>query len=70
MSLSITDDGNGFVPHDVLTSGIGHFGLRGLRGRAAKIGGKLEIRSAPGEGTTVRVIVQTATPALSHANAP
>jgi signal transduction histidine kinase len=70
VSLSITDDGNGFVPHDVLTSGIGHFGLRGLRGRAAKIGGKLEIRSAPGEGTTVRVIVQTATPALSHANAP
>ncbi len=69
VSLSVTDDGNGFVPHDVLTKGLGHFGLRGLRGRANKIGGELDIRSAPGEGTTVRVIIQTAPAEFSHATA-
>ncbi|HVT72926.1 MAG TPA: sensor histidine kinase [Lacunisphaera sp.] len=68
VTLSVTDDGNGFVPHDVLTKGLGHFGLRGLRGRAAKIGGDLEIRSAPGSGTTVRVTVKVAAPAVSHAD--
>ena len=70
VSLSVADDGNGFVPNDVLNKGIGHFGLRGLRGRASKIGGELDIRSAPGEGTTVRVIVRISTPAFSHANVP
>jgi signal transduction histidine kinase len=60
VSLSITDDGNGFVPAEVLSNGIGHFGLRGLRGRAAKIGGDIQIRSAPGEGTSIRIAVQGA----------
>lgn len=68
VALTVTDDGNGFVPHDVLTTGLGHFGLRGLRGRAAKIGGELEIRSAPGGGTTIHVAVRTPVPADSHAN--
>lgn len=66
VSLEIRDDGNGFVPSEVLTKGIGHFGLRGLRGRAGKIGGELDIRSAPGHGTTVRVTVQISTPAYAH----
>ena len=30
VSLGVSDDGNGFVPSEVLDSGIGHFGLRGL----------------------------------------
>lgn len=57
--LSVTDDGNGFVPGEVLASGLGHFGLRGLRGRAGKIGGDLHLESAPGQGTTVRVTVRS-----------
>ncbi|HVZ64542.1 MAG TPA: ATP-binding protein [Lacunisphaera sp.] len=68
VALSVTDDGNGFVPHDVLTKGFGHFGLRGLRGRAAKIGGELEIRSAPGAGTTIRVCMRVPAPTVSHAD--
>jgi signal transduction histidine kinase len=68
VTLSITDDGNGFVPADVLSNGIGHFGLRGLRGRAAKIGGEIEIQSAPGQGTAIRIVVNGAS-ADSHANA-
>ncbi|HTL66726.1 MAG TPA: ATP-binding protein [Lacunisphaera sp.] len=68
VALSVTDDGNGFVPHDVLTKGFGHFGLRGLRARAAKIGGQLELRSAPGAGTTIRVTVKIPAAAVSHAD--
>jgi signal transduction histidine kinase len=66
VSLSVSDDGNGFVPGEVLTKGLGHFGLRGLRGRAGKIGGELTIESAPGRGTTVCVVVPTSTPAYVH----
>jgi signal transduction histidine kinase len=68
VSLTVADDGNGFVPNDVLNNGIGHFGLRGLRGRANKIDGELQVQSAPGTGTSVRVTVRTSVPAYSHAN--
>jgi signal transduction histidine kinase len=60
VTLQVADDGNGFVPNEVLVNGIGHFGLRGLRGRAGKIGGELSIQSAPGCGTTVCVVVRLA----------
>lgn len=66
VTLQVTDDGNGFVPSQVLANGIGHFGLRGLRGRAGKIGGELSIQSAPGCGTTVQVRVQTAALLATH----
>jgi signal transduction histidine kinase len=59
LALSIRDDGRGFtVPqtlHDLAAGG--HFGLVGIQERADLIGGQLTIRSAPGEGTTVRVVV-------------
>jgi signal transduction histidine kinase/ligand-binding sensor domain-containing protein len=64
VSLTVQDDGNGFVPGDVLNQGIGHFGLRGLRGRAGKIGGDFHLESAPGQGTTIRVTVRTSVPAI------
>ncbi|MCF3652342.1 sensor histidine kinase [Synoicihabitans lomoniglobus] len=55
--LTISDNGQGFVIADVLTGGVGHFGLRGLRSRAQKINGDLQVTSSPGEGTTVRIAV-------------
>lgn len=66
--LTVSDDGNGFFPDDILKRGFGHFGLRGMRSRAAKIGAEVRIDSAPGRGTlvTVRVPLSAATP--SHAN--
>jgi signal transduction histidine kinase len=67
ITLNVTDNGNGFVPAEALSSGIGHFGLRGLRGRAAKIGGDLQILSAPGQGTSIRIVVNGAS-ARSHAS--
>ncbi|HEX2754048.1 MAG TPA: GAF domain-containing sensor histidine kinase [Candidatus Limnocylindrales bacterium] len=56
--LEIADDGVGFDPAQVV--GAGHHGLANMRARAAAIGGQLEIRSAPGEGT--RVIVELPRP--------
>jgi signal transduction histidine kinase len=64
VTLRVADDGNGFVPQAVLSGGFGQFGLRGLRGRAEKIGGHLQIQSTPGQGTTVSVSVATAVPVL------
>jgi signal transduction histidine kinase len=55
--LEIDDDGAGFDPATVLD---GHLGLRTMADRAQQIGGTLEVRSAPGAGTTVRVMVPCA----------
>lgn len=57
LTLSVHDDGVGFDPNRVLSGGLGHFGLRSLRGRAAKIGGEITIASRLGAGTTVSVSV-------------
>jgi two-component system, NarL family, sensor histidine kinase DevS len=52
--LEVDDDGRGF---DVAAgSGAGR-GLGNLRGRTARLGGRAEIVSVPGEGTTVRVAI-------------
>jgi signal transduction histidine kinase len=47
--LEVRDDGVGFDP----SLASGGYGLRGMRARVAEIGGLLDVRSAPGEGTTV-----------------
>jgi signal transduction histidine kinase len=52
--LEVDDDGRGFDPGQV--SGAGH-GLGNLRERAATLGGRAEITSVQGQGTTVRVII-------------
>jgi signal transduction histidine kinase len=55
MSLSVADDGKGFsLPQrpDQLTQ-AGHFGLVGMRERATLLGGDLDIRTAPGQGTRI-----------------
>ena len=53
--LEISDDGKGF---DADTpAGDQHHGLRNLRRRVAAMGGKLDVVSAPGKGTTIRAIV-------------
>jgi signal transduction histidine kinase len=49
LSFEVQDDGRGFDP-DAVASGSG---LQGMADRLAAVGGSLEIRSAPGQGTTV-----------------
>lgn len=54
--LEVVDDGVGFDP-GVSRDG-GEYGLRGLRSLVQDCGGRLEVRSSPGEGTTVRMDVR------------
>jgi signal transduction histidine kinase len=54
VTIDVSDDGRGFDPAAV---GPEHFGLRSMRGRVADLGGRLEITSAPGRGTVLRVEV-------------
>jgi len=49
--LEVCDDGRGAVP-----AGDG-FGLIGLRERAERLGGRVDLESAPGAGTTLRMTV-------------
>ncbi|WP_229706402.1 sensor histidine kinase [Micromonospora sonchi] len=53
ITLEVADDGVGFEPGD-RTDG---YGLTGLRARVEQVHGTLVVRSAPGEGTTIRVEV-------------
>jgi signal transduction histidine kinase len=55
--LSVHDDGRGFDPGAAPGSTTGHFGLVGMRERAAAIGA-LAIESQPGRGTTVEVTIR------------
>jgi signal transduction histidine kinase len=51
--LRIQDDGRGFDPQE--SRRPGHFGLSGMIERAALIGGRLNITSAPGAGTLIEL---------------
>lgn len=51
----IADNGRGFDPHDRGSRGVPQFGMSTMRERVESLGGSLEITSATGEGTRVRV---------------
>lgn len=53
LHLQVFDDGQGFDPSKNTTG----FGLRGIRERAANLGGYCQLRSAPGAGCRVSVIL-------------
>jgi signal transduction histidine kinase/ligand-binding sensor domain-containing protein len=55
IALEVRDDGRGFKAEEEALSPPGHYGLTGMRERAATIGGTLEVTSAPGAGTAVRL---------------
>jgi signal transduction histidine kinase len=57
LQLEIADDGIGF---DTTLAHPGHFGLVGLREQAQLIGALLDIDSAPGRGTRLRLTLRTA----------
>jgi ligand-binding sensor domain-containing protein/signal transduction histidine kinase len=55
--ISVQDNGKGFTQPS--TAGLrGHFGMTGMRERAAKIGGHMEVISRPGEGTEILVALR------------
>lgn len=59
LSLRIEDDGAGFDPGGTFA---GHLGLRSMRERVGKLGGTIDIDSAPGAGTRITVRIPVAPP--------
>ncbi len=55
LRLRVRDDGCGFDTDNVIPLGVGHYGLTGMRERAERIGGRLILKSKPGEGTELLV---------------
>jgi signal transduction histidine kinase len=53
----VADDGAGFDLAVLEPSNGRHLGLISMRERAAEIGGSLDLRSCPGQGTEVVVVV-------------
>lgn len=49
----VEDNGRGFVPTEALSKDLHQLGLFGMQERAALVGGRWSVESAPGEGTTV-----------------
>jgi len=54
--LQVTDDGHGFELDRVEAEH--HFGLKGMQERAEMIGGVLNVKSQPGSGTTIQLVVE------------
>jgi PAS domain S-box-containing protein len=55
LKMVISDDGTGFDPSAIQTSC--HYGLKYMRERAEQMKGSFYIRSIPGRGTTITVVV-------------
>lgn len=64
LRVSIIDDGIGFEPEAIDTQA--HFGVQGMRERAAMIGAELTITSNSGKGTHIQVKLQRETDAHTH----
>jgi PAS domain S-box-containing protein len=60
VALEVRDTGRGFQPITGSGAGAtGGFGLFSIHERAEALGGRLEVHSAPGSGTRVRLVVGT-----------
>lgn len=56
LEVRVEDDGRGFDPGEAEREAAG-LGLLGMRERAGAVGGRVELDAAPGEGTTVRLLL-------------
>jgi signal transduction histidine kinase len=57
LALRVSDNGTGIDPTTADRGKAGHFGLQGMRERAARIGGKLSIGSSSTSGTEIKLTV-------------
>lgn len=57
LDLCIRDNGVGIDPNVIERGKEGHFGLQGMRERAARIGGTLTLASNPASGTEIKLVV-------------
>jgi ligand-binding sensor domain-containing protein/two-component sensor histidine kinase len=57
LAISVGDNGVG-IPESIINGGTnGHYGLQGMRERAARVGGKLRIVSSVDSGTEVNLVI-------------
>lgn len=56
--IVISDDGIGFAPDSSDGSASPGLGLKGMRERVRILGGKFGVESAPGQGTTIEVVLR------------
>ena len=56
--LSVQDDGTGFDPKNRPGVSEGHFGLKGVSERIDRLGGAMDITSAPGKGTKIDIKIK------------
>jgi signal transduction histidine kinase len=66
LALTVVDDGRGFDPGVPGDRYAEHLGLLGMRERARLLGGQVEVRSAPGQGTTVDATIPLAGPRINR----
>src|SRR5258708_8859463 len=57
LALRVHDNGTGIDPAIADRGKDGHFGLQGMRERAARIGGKLTLVSSSSSGTEIKLVV-------------
>ena len=53
--LAVRDDGRGFDAERAIPLTVGHYGLTGMRELAERIGGRMTLTSAPGQGTELAI---------------
>jgi len=71
--ITVTDDGIGFNPAVIRSKTDRGMGLMGISRRAAWLGGRVDVTSRPGDGTTIRIsvpIAESEAPARLDAAAP
>jgi len=57
LSIAVTDRGCGFSANGTGFAKEGHYGIVGMRERTQRLGGRFELTTQPGAGTTVRLLV-------------
>lgn len=57
LTLRVSDNGGGIEPDVAAQGKDGHFGLRGMRERAERIGSKFTLVSSPASGTLITLVV-------------
>jgi signal transduction histidine kinase len=57
LSMTIVDDGLGFVPEVPGDREADHLGMLGMRERARLLGGRIVVQSEPGHGTVVEAVI-------------
>jgi len=57
LEISIFDEGKGFSAERTDLAETGHYGILGMRERMQRLGGRLELKTAPSLGTTVRLMI-------------